>query len=239
MNITITEDTYQEVISEIGYPVIGEEDLEMTRSQIQSLYVWPAMREFFRWFPKSEVSSHSITGSFSIPFPNDTTFGIVDSRLNTSMSSGARTTSPFMNEIMIQGARGTSGVYGTRNDYGMLEARYMERATQRASNEYARAHKVTVQGTNVIGYTNVPGELILTWAKFSTSFSDIPFIRQQNVIDLAKANTLEGFAMLRGQASIDAGIEFDVGAFRDRAQTLREEVMETWKQMTKVVVIRG
>ena len=240
--ITIQESEYKQIISELGYPVVKEEDLEFSRQDIQDLFIYPAMREYFTWFPKELETAQSISNRFEIPFPDEYTYGIVDSRLNTSASGADVTASPFMNELVFN-SRGSSGrgMYGTRNDYGMTAASFMERSERRAMNDYSKSYKISVDNSNkrVVGYTNVMGELAITWAKFSEDFEDIPFRRKSEVIDLSKSNALKGFAMLRGQMNTDIGVEFDTGMFEDRATSLREEVLEKWKSMTKVVVIRG
>jgi len=225
--ITISEQDYKQIISELGYPVVSEEDLEFSRSDIQDLFIYPAMREYFTWFPKEKETSVSITGSFEIPFPDENTYGIVDSRLNTTASGSGTTTSPFMNELIFNACtRSGAGLYGTQNDYDMTQANYLERAERRAVNDYSKSYKISVDNSEkkVYGYTNIAGELVITWAKFSENFDDIPYRRKSEVIDLAKSKVLKGFAMLRGQMNTDIGIEFDTAVFEDRARDLEEKV---------------
>lgn len=240
--MTISEIEYKQIISEIGHPVISEEDLEFSRTDIQDLFILPAMQEYFIWFPKEEETSQKIAGRFDIPFPDSMTYGILDSRLNTTASGSDVTSSPFVNELIFNSrTASTFGKYGTNNDYGMTQAAYLERAERRAVNDYAKAYKISVDESNqkVTGYTNVAGEIIITWAKFSDNFADIPFRRKPEVRDLARAYVLKGFAMLRGQMNTDIGVEFDTGVFEDRAQELEEKTLEKWKSMTKVAIIRG
>lgn len=240
--ITIQESEYKEIITELGYPVVNEEDLEFSRRDIQDLFIYPAMREYFTWFPKELETSQSITGRFEIPFPDSYTYGIIDSRLNTTASGSDVTASPFMNELVFNvRTRSGRGVYGTANDYGMTQANYLERAERRAVNDYSKSYKISVDSgeRKVYGYTNIAGELVIVWAKYSDNFDDIPYRRKSEVIDLAKSKVLKGFAMLRGQMNADIGVEFDTRVFEDRARDLEEKVLEKWKSMTKVAVIRG
>jgi len=240
--IIIQESEYKEIISEIGYPVVTEEDLEFTRADIQDLFIYPAMREYFTWFPKEKEVSYSITNTFEFPFPDEYTYGIIDSRLNTTAAGSDVTASPFVNELVFN-ARTNSGygAYGTKNDYGLVQANYMERAERRAVNDYSKSYKISVDsGERIVkGFTNILGELVIVWAKFSDNFDDIPYRRKSEVIDLAKSKVLKGFAMLRGQMNTDIGIEFDVGAFENKAEDLETKTLDKWKSMTKVAVIRG
>lgn len=240
--ISIQESDYKEIISSVGYPIVSEEDLEFSREDIQDLFVFPAMREYFTWFPKEEETSHQITNKFDIPFPDLDTYGIIDSRLNTTASGSDVTSSPFMNELVFNARTSTGyGAYGTKNDYGMAQSNYFERAERRAVNNYAKSHKLSVDYSNrkVHGYTNVMGELVIIWAKSSHNFDDIPFRRKTEVLALAKAKTLKGFAMLRGQMNTDIGIEFDTGMMESEAERLEEKTLEKWRSTTKVAIIRG
>lgn len=240
--ITIQENEYKEIISEVGYPVIKEEDLEFSRSDIQDLFIYPAMREYFTWFPKEKEVSYSITNRFEFPFPDEYTYGIVDSRLNTTAAGSDVTASPFINELVFNArTRSGYGAYGTNNDYGLVQANYMERAERRAVADYSKSYKISVDSGNrtVKGFTNVLGELVIIWAKFSDDFNDIPYRRKSEVIDLAKSKILRGFALLRSQMNSDIGVEFDVGPFETRADELETKTLDKWKSMTKVAIIRG
>jgi hypothetical protein len=241
MEIIISDSDYKEIISELGYPIVKEEELEFSREDIQSLFIFPAMREFYIWFPIKSTQSVSSTGSFTIPFPDEYTYGVLDSRINTTASGANHTASPFMNELIYNSKVSDGGAYGTRNDYGFQEARYLRRAELRASADYSKSYKINVneEARQVEGYSNVTGELVITWAKWSDNFNNIPFRRKGEVINLAKANVLKGFAMLRGQMSTDVGVEFDTAKFEDRARDLEEKIIEKWQGMTKVAIIRG
>jgi len=238
--VTINDRDYKEIIQEVGYPIVKEEDLEFSREDIQDLFIYPALRDYFTWFPKTETLSVQIAGSFSIPFPDEFTFGVIDSRLNTSPSSGGSTSSPFINEIVYSVSK-SGGVYGTNNDYGFTESRLYERAEKLATADSVRAFKLKVSEADKLakGYTNISGELIITWAKWSYNFDDVIFRRKSEVINLAKSYMLKGFAQLRGQMTSDVGVEFDTGLFLDRAEELKEEVKTKWKEIAKIVVIRN
>jgi len=237
--ITIPEAEYKRIISCLGYPVVKEEDLEFGRDDIQDLFIYPAMREFFTWFPIQEEVSYPASSSFEFDFPDADTYGIVSARLNSRASAAGSTTNPFVNEINYR-VVGSSG-YGTGNDYGFRQADIMERAELVSSLSQNRAIRIRVDEVNrkVKGSTTASGELIVVWAKHSMDFNAIPFKKQAEVVKLAKAYTLSGFAMLRDQYDADMGTEFDTSGFKDEARKLEEEVMEKWKTLSKVVVIRN
>jgi hypothetical protein len=239
--MTISDQDYYEIISEVGYPVVKEEDLEFQRSEIENYFIYPALREFFIWFPKKEVSSQYVTSTFSVNFPDESTYGLIDARINTSVTAEGATASPFINQLNFRVGGGSSNMYGTKNDYGVSEAKYLEKAFHQAQQAYVRAQRIDIDEMNriVTGYTNVSGELILTWAKQTTNFNDVPFRRKTEVIELAKVKCLKGFAMLRGQLDSDVGVSFNSQDMISRADDLEDKVLSKWRDTTKVVVIRN
>jgi hypothetical protein len=239
MNVNISDRDYHEIISELGYPVIKEEDLEFSREDIQELFVYPALREYFTWFPNTEEASFQVAGKFSFPFPDENTYGVVSARLNSSSRTLAVSGNPFINERNLTINRGHS--YGTDNDYGFIAANVLERSEALAFNNSSRAFrfKVNDKDRTLTGYSNVTGEAIVQWAKYSEDMNDVPFAKRNEVLKLAKAKVLQGFSMLRGQIDPDMGSNLDISIFQDKARALEEEVYEKWRTLTKVVVIRG
>jgi hypothetical protein len=238
--MTISDLDYYEILSSIGYPVVTEENLEFQKADIEKYFIYPALREFFIWFPIKEVQSQMVTSSFDIDFPDEYTFGIIDARINTSVTSGGATTSPFMNEINFSMNK-SSKMYGTNNDYGVQESKYYERAYKQAEAAYIRAQRISVDDVNrtVSGYTNISGELIITWAKYSENFSNVPFKKKNEVMDLAKSRVMRGFSMLRNQLDSDTGVSFNTQDLMSRAEDLERKVLEKWQSISKIVVIRN
>lgn len=237
----ISDQEYFEILTEVGYPVVKEDDLEFTQEEIKNYFIFPALREFFIWFPKIQIQSVYVSSEFSIDFPDDDTYGIVDARISTATSGNGRTGSPFMNSVLFKQGGMSSHKYGTDNDYGISEARYMERAFTKASQNYVRAKSIQVDHANrkLKGYTTVNGELMIDWAKSSQDFNDVPFIRKTDVINLAKSKVLKGFSMLRSQLSSDVGVEFNTSDFLSRADDLENKVMDKWKSISKVTIHRN
>lgn len=241
MKITISDSDYFEILVEIGYPIVKEEDLEFTRADIENYFIFPAMRDFFSWFPKIELQTTYVASRFTFPFPDDKTYGIIDARINTTFTGNGRTSSPFVNSLMFKQSSSGSRMYGTDNDYGVQEARFMERSYGKALTNYVKVHRIDIDPVlkTLTGYTNINGELNIQWAKYSTDFNDIPFKRKNEVINLAKSRILRGFAMLRSQINSDTGVDFNTSDFISRADTLEQKVMDKWQGMSKVAIIRN
>lgn len=238
--MTISDSDYQEILSELGVPVVSQDVLEFTREHIEDVFIFPAMREYFSWFPLKLVQSVKVTGDFTLDFPDDFTYGVIDARISTG-GVGGSSGSPFLNEIMIKQRSSSGGLYGTPYDYGTNESYYMERSLKQAQMNTQRVKRLDVDEGNktVTGYSNIAGELIITWAKYSDDFATIPFRRKTEVINLAKANVLRGFAMLRGQFSSDINVDFNADVFSRRADELYDKTMNKWKRMTKVAISRN
>lgn len=232
---------YNRILSVIGFPTVTEEDLDISKADILQYMVEPCVRQYYSWFPLQNVQSYMISASeFQFSFPNENTFGVVDIRLNPYNTDYGRSSSPFLNAINYH--QGEVRKYGTRYDYGMTEANISKRAWDIAQASYLRATRYEVDQNNKIvrGYSNDIGELIITWAETSDDFKKIPWNRKEEVINLCQAALLRYMAMIRGQISIEGtGTEFDTGILIERADALEEKVMNKWKSLSKVVVLRG
>lgn len=238
--IVISPEHFNRVLKPIGYPLITDKDIEFTAESVKDLAIWPAMEEYYIWFPIKEITSQRVDTNFSIPFPDDATYGVIDARINVSGYTGiSKTASPFQNELLYK--HSTNGKYNTVYDYGFDEVRIAELMKVQANSNFQGTKRIDVNIANrtVEGFSNVGGELLITWAKYSTSFNDIPFKRVRDVIKLAQANLMEMVGMLRGQQNNNTNVEFDYEMFIDKAETYREEVLEKFKQFSKVAVLRG
>lgn len=237
----ISDKEYFEIISELGYPAVQEGDLEFTREQIEDNFIFPALREFFVWFPKTEVQSVHVSSEFSIDFPDEYTYGVADARINSAVTGDGRIGSPFIDSMYFQQTRSGMRMYGTPYDYGVTEAKFLERAYSKAAMNNMRVKRMDVDAVNkkFNGFTNINGELIVTWAKYSDNFDDVPFTRKTDVIELAKSKVLRGFALLRSQLDSDIGVALNTSEFMSRASDLEDKVMNRWKAISKVTIIRN
>ncbi len=242
--LTISDYDYQRILTAVGYPIINESDLGVTEEFLKDHLILPALKEnFFKWFPITESDQYGIGTSFSIDFPDESTFGVTDVRLVVQGRGAVRTGNPLINELNIKVKEGSYyNKWDTGNDYGYAEVFEMERARAQSTvstNKSLRKH-VDYQNRKVTGYSNITGDISITWAKHSNDFENIPFKFKEDVIKLAQSMILQYFGQLRNQ-TIDNGLpaSLDGAEFIDRADELYQEVMTKWRAYTKVVLLRN
>lgn len=239
--INISQSDYNLILTAIGYPAVKEADLELTKADILEYIVKPCVRQYWKWFPKTQIESHYVSSQVStFPFPNKETFGVVACQFNPYNTDYGRSASPFVNYINYH--EGHHRMYGTPYDYGMTEADISKRAWDISRASYLRSVRKEVDKNKreVRVYTNDIGEVVITWAMTSESFEDIPIDRKDEVIQLCQCYLLRFMADLRGQISQDdSGTSFDVSGLNERADQLEEKVMTVWKARSKVVIERG
>lgn len=243
-SITISDQYFQEIMRAVGYPFITITDLELTQNQIESLCIIPSMREFYKFFPKTSQVGYSISGTFSIDFPDTETFSVLDARLSKGAPSNSLPTqSPFMNALQYTYAGNSygGGQWGTRYDYDMTDAYILERALRASNinkNIVFKVDDIDYVNRKLTGYSNISSTLTVTWAKYDTVFANIPYRYLSDVIKLSQAYLLETLASIRGQMRQDLPNEFNADEFMSRATEYRQEIIEKWQNKTKVVILR-
>ena len=232
------------VMMELGYPIITYEDLHLKEQDVIELFIYPAMQHYFAYTPNVYKTSQRINSnvSFEIPFPTDDTFGVLQARI--SLGAGNNLSTPtkinpfrFYQYRSMQGnARGN--VYD--NPYYTRDVSLYEAIANRSFISLTKAGnmEVDVNKRTLKGFSNVPGELIVSWARCSDKWEDIRFEHENEVIDLAKAYALRYVGMLRGQLDSNTGVTVNSDMFLSRADKLEEEVIEKWHTKSKVIVIR-
>lgn len=242
-SVNISDQEYNEIVAEMGAKAFGEDQLPYTPDEVKSYAVYPALRKYFSYFPIQKRTGTTVTGEFSVPFPDEETFGVVDTRLNTSYSTGKKSDSPFINQLLYSSKRGSygAGMYGTQNDYGMDVAQHFLRSETRASIDTNKAFYVNVNEADRIveGYTNITGELVVTWAKFRPDMDAVKFVRRDDVIRLSKAYFYRMLSMLFGLQEDNIDVTFNYSMLEDRANDLEEEILNKWQEHSKVVILRG
>lgn len=243
--LTIPQEVEDRILAPIGYPVIGEEDLEVSFDFLRQTSIWPAMKEYFKYFPVGDRDHISVAGEFEVPFPNENVYGVTDVRLHPGYSYQGTSGSmnPFVAELYIRQDHGfgnNRGRYGTNNDYGFSSVIPIVEAANKARMNNKKRFRVYVDERNSLlkGWTNTAGKLEVHWAEFSTDWSDIKMVYEEDVIDLASANTMIYFGRLRGQEESDLPVQFDAQEFTDTGNQIKEEILERWRAATKVTVIR-
>lgn len=234
--ILIDDNYLEEILTVVGFPLIELKDLEVSdKSKIINLFIKPCVREYYKWFPKKTTSEYAISSTFSIDFPNENVYGVTGTRLNTYANTTPVTTNPFFNNLFVRSISG-SGKYGY--DYGEMGAILYEQSEMQSFIDSQKAFVVHVDKDErkVWGYSNITGRVIIDWASWDSDFSKIPFVRLNDVLDLCKATVLEFYGNLRGQQDSNLSNQFNFDLMLERAQTLRDRVMEDWKSHTKVVI---
>ena len=241
--VNISESHYLQIMSAVGFPIITIEDLsngKMTDENVKDLFVWQALQLYFKYFPVETTQEVSVSGRFSVDFPDENVYGIVDARLVSSeYAGGAGSRSPFINTINYSVSR--KSMYGTNNHYDMIGAKMLERAEQKLARSLNRVIKRNVDHKNrrLIGYTNDPGVLAITWASYSKDFDDVQYHFQEDVVKLAQSFVLRYFGELRNQLAGSLPGELDGSDFISRADDLYDNIIDKWNQHTKVVVFRS
>jgi hypothetical protein len=259
MLINVPERYIQEILSEIGYPLIpmsslkelassdeqGNLDVSTIRQNFLNLVCWPALREYFKWFPITEIVEYLAEESFSFDFPDPETFTVVDARLNTAGFGVRDSVNPFVNNSVYRAINTTSsyggGMWGTKYDYDYRQARIYDRMERSSLIDQNKAFRLDVDFSNrkVIGFSNILGKLVLTWGKLSEDFNDVQIQRLPEVIKLAKAYLLRYIGQIRGQSLTSLPNQFNYQLFLDRSKELEESVLTSWKSYSKIIIFRG
>lgn len=240
--IVIDKSYIQEILSIVGYPVLDtdNDDFELSEEQIKTLIIKPALREYFKFFPITQEAYYDVYNTFAIDFADSLTFGAVDVRFNTQgMFFLNPTGNPMVDARFWWGSN--YNPYGNATyDYDLRYAYMKERVTNQSMIDSTKAARFIVNQNSrrVEGYSNTPGKLNIIWAKYSNDFNAVPFARINEVLDLCKANLLERLVMMRGQLISGLPNSFNISLFETKAKELKGEVFETWKNFTKVIILK-
>lgn len=246
--LQISTTDYHRILTAVGYPIIKEDDLGLSTDQIKDLLILPALKNvYFKWFPIRELQEVAAGSTFEIDFPDVNTFGVLDARLvwkkyNSNVSSGSNPFVYGMNvTVRSSGSPGrNSNMWDTGNDYGysrVYDAEQAELQARLSSNKSLRIN-VDYENNKVKGYTNVAGNIVIIWAKYSDNFSAVQHRFKEDVIKLSQAYILRYFGDLFNQGSAALPDELDGTSFSDRGDELYEEVLEKWRTYTKPVLLR-
>ena len=241
--LSIPDNIYERILTCIGYPIISESDMGLTKDQILDLLILPPLKNiYYKWFPILERSDYSTSASFEIDFPDEQTFGVVDIRLVWQGVGGAgRTGNPLLDQFNIRIKGQTRNKWNTGNDYGYTQVYYAEQAYSRARIQNVKALKQWVDYTNrkVKGYTNAIGKISITWAKWANDWSGVQFKFEEDVIKLCQSYVLGYFGRLLNQGTGDLPTELTGDDMISRSEDLEEQIIEKFKQYSKVVILRG
>ena len=239
--VSISDVDRHMIYSEMGYPVVQPEDLELDPASVDEVVLRPTLMDYFSFFPIKTIVEVEVASEFTVPFPNVTTMSVLDARIvPNSGVANVPTLSPFMNERNWTIAAG--GLFGQgQYDFEMMEAKLLNRRYIQASQNLLVARRVRVdrKARTLSGFMNAPGVLRITWADYSLNFDDVDFQKRRDVIKLAKAYLLRTIAMIRSQQNSDTGMDFNPEALNARADKLEEDSIGRWVSFAKPIVLRG
>lgn len=241
--IVISESNLLEIMAEIGFPILEfDDDFPYTADQVKSLAIWPAMKSYFRHWPIRNVKEYAVSGNFSLDFPSEKVFNILDARLNTNVPIGSNTGDPFVNMMNITQIGGSrNGMYGTRYNYDITTAYHMSRAEKNAMINSQSAFRVFVNEPlrKLEGYTNSTGKITVTWAEYDFDYDKIAFSKIDEVRDLAKAYLMRIMGNFFSLQTSDNVNSVDAGFLLDRAEELEKEILDRWNNIVTPVIIRN
>jgi hypothetical protein len=244
MEVYIDDEYMEEIKSVLAFPSVT--NVILTDAQIQTLCVWPAMRDYFIKFPVRDQREYSITSGSETyyDFPDFETFGVSDVRVVDKDSATSGSSSSFW-DLWAHQQRSQhskySGQYGIRGynpnslrQYNSL--RRNEMATE--SNKGTVKYRLDEGNRRVYVYTSIGGKLNITWAKWSDDFDFVKFAYQHDVIKLAQSNLLAHFANTTDIVDAGGDVTINYSEIRSQADELRTSVMERWEAIPDVVAIR-
>ena len=250
--VIIDDDDINRILIDIGVPFINLKELEFSRDDICNYMIWPAMQVFYKWFPIETIGSYALPdANFKIAIPNWAMYPI-KAMLNPGYPVGPVPNNPlyrYFDEVLMsispRGAFSTPNINSSRRqgfvDTMSFSTYILERAARQGIINYGTRQRIRfyVQQGYVTGYTTRRGVLEITWGSMSNYWSDIPYNRQDEVRDLAKAYALRAFAMLRSQAKSDIPGTINYEHFMSRADILEQRTIELFQMAAKAAIVRA
>lgn len=253
--VQISEEDYQEIISCLGTPFVDESILEYNRSEISSLALRPALREFFKWCPAAISEEVQVSRSKqNIPMPSDAYCVLGLSLQQNGTSAMGDTTNPFSyawEQAYFGGNTNSTGI-GIYNTglRGVANGNIINSITSRAVSQsiinYSRRVHYEGPYTNADGskyivvYSNLSGTFNIWWGKQTMNFNDVEFAQRENAIKLCQAKVMQLFGNLRRQAKSDIPGVVDYNYLITEGTAMEKEVITELKSLVKSSgVIRG
>lgn len=242
--ITIDDDSFYEIMTEVTFPITSFNEFPFDEATVKNIYIWKAIREYYKWFPLEEIQEVVVGESFDIAFPDAETFDVRDCRLITNVVSPGRPVGePFVDSAQILSMNTPYyNRYGTGNHYNQHIPYHMKRAEYEGIKNAFNAFRFSVDRANrkVTGYTNLSSSrLNIWWAKYSTNYASIRFDRIEEVNKLAASEILRGLGALYKFQSTNLENELDGDYMIERSEDLREQVLTSWKAKPKPVLMRS
>jgi hypothetical protein len=239
------ESAIKRITAALGTPILDiHEDLLIDDSTIKDLFITPALQMYFTYWPLKLKQEYQINGQTDIPFPDDRVFGVSEARIALMQQTSQFGKNPFINEV-IRRQTSSFNSYG-RTPYGrdpyMTTGTLIKEQTEQLS--YISLRKagnfnIDLAGRRLWGFSNVAGNLIIDWALWSKDWSDIRFEHIEDVIKVCQMYALEFVGGIRQQSDPNTGVTADGASFLEKADKIKEEIIEKrWRGRVPVVVLR-
>lgn len=250
-DVIISDEELKIILSDVGVPFINFDELEYSRETIINLMIKPALQEYFKWFPKTEVVTYKVSTTNTIDYEFPT--GAYDV-IHVGISQGMATGSPsnillrYFDEVVwntsVPTYGHTGGMSSPRTKITDWSTRMLDRAARQGMMNYlTRVHHrvITKNGKKYLScYTNKQGYLQVHYAMKSLDWGEIEFARLPEARRLATSYVLKNLGMLRSQAKGDIPGTIDYSNWVSRGDEMREKVISEWQEIVRYSgIIRG
>jgi len=242
--LIVPESAIKRIMADLGAPILDvQEDLQLTDSMIKELFITPALQMYFTYWPLKLKEEYQINGQTEIPFPNDQVFGVSETRVALMQQNAQYGNNPFINEV-IRRQVSSFNSYGRtpsgRDPYITPGILIKEQTEQLSYITLRKAGNFNLDLANrkLWGYSNVAGNLIIDWAMWSKNWADIRFEHIEDVIKVCKMYALEFVGGIRQQSDPNTGVSADGSSFIEKAEKIKEEIVDQrWRGRVPVVLL--
>ena len=250
--MSVSDQELEIILTAVGVPFINLNELEFTRNQIINDFIWPAVLEYYKYFPITSLGKYPLADTnFVIPMPAYPVFSVLHAQVvpgypiqNTSGNPVLRYFDETLMSISPRGAFSTPNLNSSRRqgyvDTQSYSTFILEKAARQGIINYSTRRRVNVQvqAGYIKGYTTQRGVLEITFGAYSQNWNDILLNRIAEVRDLARANILRGLGTLRSLVPTGQPGSLDYQIFLARADRLEDRVKEIWSNSVVAPLIR-
>lgn len=217
------------VKSEMGFPVLTPLQAD---TDIVTYCLQPAVKRFFRWWPKEHRAEYSVERNGSVPIPAGSVGILLWEFLDRMVNPPNELTinDPFLLATRVNPNWGL-GIIKDYSDWALATIREENRMTT------LRYNSETGQ---VEFYSNVPGYFAVTYAMAGT-YTDVQPKHEEILIKEASILFLRKEAMIRGLATFQTGMDVRPEMLTEKADRYEEELKELkkFRSMSSYIVMWG
>ena len=251
LTVNVPQDVREEVLFPLGYPFLTEEDFnELLPQYTQSIdiiqrYIDKAIRQYNVVNPPLTKTSQRVSSEFSIDYP-DNCYGVANTRIITIKGRGVLgpnqlpNTFSNLNMMTNSGMMAGSGgrAYGTPYNYGMDTSNYLlNKARTQGLRDASKSLVIDndIVGRILNGYSNMSGDLRVTWLKTITLWDEVPFSHKENVMAMASAHLLKWLGGLIEKEDVgDLPVDVDGRAMIDEGRDIEKIIKEKWAAFPQI-----